>query len=125
MCRHCIPRRQHQPLRAVFAKLAQLLVLEHAEGFAGVVIAQHGGGVEDVAQFVAGQAVEAGVIGVELGAQLGAALGGEGEWGAVVAQVARPAGQVVCGVGELEHARDDVGQVGFGAAVGGEDGELL
>ena len=43
----------------------------------------------------------------------------------MVAQVVRPAGQVVRGVGEFEHARDDVGQVGFGVAVGGEDGELL
>ena len=81
-------------MRAVLAKLAQLLVFEHAEGLAGVVGAQHVGGVEDVAQLVAGQAVEAGVIGVELGEQLGAALGVEGEGGAVVPQVACPIGQV-------------------------------
>ena len=96
-------------MRAVLAKVAQLFVFKHAEGLAGVVVAQHVGGVEDVAQFVAGQAVEAGVISVELGAQLGAALGGKGEWRAVVAQVARPAGQVVRGVGEFEDAREELG----------------
>ena len=39
------------------------------------------GGVEDVAQFVAGQAVEAGIPGVEFGTQPGAAVGGERERG--------------------------------------------
>lgn len=37
------------------------------------------GGVEDVTQFVAGQAVESGVVGVEFGAQAGAAVGVPGE----------------------------------------------
>ncbi len=68
---------------AVFAVLAGFVVLEDAEGFGGVVGAHDVGGVEDVAEFVAGQAVEAGVVRVEFGAQLRAALGVPGEGWAV------------------------------------------
>jgi hypothetical protein len=58
---------------AVLAKGAQFVGLEHAEGLGGAVPTHHVGGVEDIAQLVAGEAVEAGVVGVELGAQLQAA----------------------------------------------------
>ena len=44
---------------AVFAEAADLVGLEHAEGLGGVVGALHVGGVEDVAQLVAGQTVGA------------------------------------------------------------------
>ena len=106
-----LPRRQHQPAGAVFAVLAQLLLLEHAEGFAGEIrsLTARGvalwvervahffpgveevfqfargqvGGVEDVAQLLAGEAVQAGVVGVQFGAQVGAAffVPGEGREG--------------------------------------------
>ena len=118
-CFESIPRRQHQPLRAALAKLAQLTVLEHAEGFTGVVGTHHVGRVEDVAQHVMIQAIEPGVVGIEFGAQRSSAAGVESEGRAVVAQVLRPAGQVMRGVGEFEHTRDDEGEVGFGVAVGG------
>ena len=99
--RHAVKLAQHQPLRAVLAVLAQLTVFEYAKGFAGVVGTHYLGGVKDVAKFVTGEAVEAGVVGVKFGAQLGAALGVEGEWRAVVAEVLGPGGQVVGGVGQL------------------------
>jgi len=112
-------------LRAVFAELLQLLVLEHAEGFAGVVLAHDVGGVEDVAQFFLGEAVESGVVGVEFGAQDGAAVGVEGEGFAVVAQIPCPDGEVVGGVGQLQYARDDEGEVEWNVAIRGDDGELF
>jgi hypothetical protein len=54
-------------LGAVLAELADFVVLEHPEGFTGVIGRQQIGGIEDVAQFVAAEAVEVGVIGVEFG----------------------------------------------------------
>ena len=50
---------------AVFAEFLELIFLEHAEGFAGVVGAHQIGGVEDVAQLITGQAVEMGVVGIQ------------------------------------------------------------
>ncbi|MCY1375616.1 hypothetical protein D9M69_630430 [compost metagenome] len=119
------PSLQHQPLRAVFAELLQFLVLEHTEGFAGVAFAHDVGGVEDIAKFVAGEAVESGVVGVQFGAQGGAAVGVEGEGRAFVAQLSGPGGEVVGGVGQFQYARDDEIEVGFGITVWGQDGELL
>ena len=62
-----IPRLQHKALGAVFAELALFVGLEHAEGFAGVIGAHQVDGVEDVAQFVAAEAVEVGVEGEKFG----------------------------------------------------------
>ena len=97
-----LPRLQHQPSRAVFAELTQLLLLQHAEGFAGegaggdasgiprrVERVAHlfpriedvgqfalgqVGGVEDVAQLFARQTVKLGVVRIEFGAQRSAAV---------------------------------------------------
>ena len=63
---------------AVFAVFLEVFVFQDAEGFGGVVGAHDVGGVEDVAEVIAGEAVEAGVVGVEFGSELGAL--GRGEW---------------------------------------------
>ena len=112
-----IPRLQHQPLGAVLTELAEFVGLEHAEGFAGVIGAHHIGGIKDVAQLIAIEAVEVGVVGIEFGPQQGAAFGIEAEGWAVVAEVFGPGLEVVCGVGELEDAGlDEVdGGLGVGA----------
>ncbi len=36
--------------RGVFAEAADFVLLEHAEGFGGIIRALHVGGIEDVAQ---------------------------------------------------------------------------
>jgi len=56
-----IPGLQHQPLGAVLAELADFVVLEHAEAFAGVIGTHHVGGFEDVVQLIAIEAVEVGM----------------------------------------------------------------
>ena len=76
-------------------------------------------------QSVASEAAEFGVVGVEFGAQGGAAVGVEGEGFAAVAQVLCPAGEVVGGVGQFQYARDNEGEVGFGVAVWGKIHDLL
>lgn len=63
-----VPRLQHQPPGTVLAELPHLVVLEHAEGFGWVVRAHHLGGVEDVAQLVAREAIGTCVPGIEFGA---------------------------------------------------------
>ena len=90
---HAVPGGEDEAAGAVFAVLADFLFLEDAEGFRGVVGALHVGGIEDVAQLVAGQAVGAGVEGVELGAQVRAAVLVPGEGRAVIAQIAGEGGQ--------------------------------
>ena len=110
--RQLLPCLQYQPPGAVFAVHPLLLLLQHAKGFAGEGASSSAGSVasrvervchlfprveyvfqfafgevcrvEDVAQLLAGEAVEPGVIGVQLGAQNGAAVfvpaeGGEGD----------------------------------------------
>ena len=93
-----IPRLQHQPLRAVLPELTDLVVLEHPKGFAGVIGAHQVGGIQDVAQFFAGEAVEVGVVGVEFGSEQGAAFGIEAERWAVVAEILGPGFDVVADV---------------------------
>ena len=61
-------------MRSEEAVLADFLFLEDAEGFRGVVGALQVGGVEDVAQFVATEAVGAGIEGVEISAQNSTAI---------------------------------------------------
>jgi hypothetical protein len=85
-----IPGLQYQALGAVLAKLAYLIVLEHAEGFAGVIGTHQVGWVEDVAQFVSGEAVKVGVVGVEFGSEQCAAFGIKAEGWAVVVEVLGP-----------------------------------
>jgi hypothetical protein len=50
------------------------LFFKHPEGFAGEVFAVNFLGVEDVAEFVAAEAIKVSIAGVELGADLGAAV---------------------------------------------------
>jgi hypothetical protein len=78
--------------------LTDLVGLEHPEGFTVVIGPHQVGGFEDVAQFVAAEAVEVGVVGVEVGSQQGAAFGIEGEGWAVIAEVLGPGFDVVAGV---------------------------
>ncbi|WP_198322398.1 MULTISPECIES: hypothetical protein [Methylococcus] len=100
-------------------------MLEHPEGFGRIVPAHHLGRIEDVAQLVAGQAVEAGVGGVQLGAQYGTALRVPGEGWAGVAEVGRPGLKVVGCVAQFQNAGNDVGEIGGGVAVGRKNRELL
>src|SRR6266508_4703080 len=69
-----IPRLQHQSPRSILAELFDLFLLEHAEGLAGEVRPVNVGRVEDVAQLVAGQAVELRDARVEFGADVRTAL---------------------------------------------------
>ena len=114
-----IPRFQHQALGAVFAELTHFVFLQHTKGLGGIIVAHYVAGVEDVAEFVAGEAVEAGVPSVEFGAQYRAAVGVKGVGRTVIAEILRPGLQVVGSIGEFQHARDEVGEVGGGVAVGG------
>ncbi len=86
---HGIPRLQRELSGAVFAEAGDLVLLEHAEGFGGVVRALHVGGVKDVAQLVAGEAIGARIEGVEVGAELRAAVLVPSKRRAVIAEVAR------------------------------------
>ena len=49
-----IPGFENEALGAVFAEFLELIFLEHAEGFAGVVGAHQISGVEDVTQLITG-----------------------------------------------------------------------
>ena len=109
---------------AVFAELFDFVVLEDAEGFAGEVGAVDVGGVEDVAEFVAGEAVEVGVVGVEFGAEVGTALWVPDEGVAVIAHVLGEGLQVPGGVGEFEDAGGNEVDIGATVVVGWQDREL-
>ena len=67
-----VPRFEDEAFGAVFAVEAGFFFLEDAEGFAGEVFAVDVFGIEDVAEFFFGEAVEFGVVGVELGTENGA-----------------------------------------------------
>jgi hypothetical protein len=58
ICGSAIPRFEDEALGAVVAVVFDVVIFEDAEGFGGVVGAVGVGGVEDVAEFVAGEAVE-------------------------------------------------------------------
>jgi hypothetical protein len=110
--RQLLPRLQYQPPGAVFAVLTYLLLLQHAKGFAGEGASGNTGSiprrveqvahlfpriedvgkfafgqirrVEDVAQLLARQAVEPGVVRIQFSAEDGAAFlvpvnGGKGK----------------------------------------------
>ncbi len=100
---HPVPSGEDEAAGAVFAVLADFLFLEDAEGFRGVVGALYVGGVQDVAQLVAGQAVGAGVESVELGAEERAAVLVPREGRAVMAQIAGEGGKAVRGVSEFQY----------------------
>jgi hypothetical protein len=55
-------------LRSLFAELLFFLVFEHAKGLGGVIRDFSVGGIEHIAQLIAGQAVLAGEESVEFGA---------------------------------------------------------
>jgi hypothetical protein len=60
-----VPRLQHQAAGAVFAEGGFLVPFEAGEGDGRVVGAVGVGGGEDVTELVAGQAVEAGIVGIQ------------------------------------------------------------
>src|SRR5690606_16784423 len=122
---HAVPGLKHKAGGAVLAVEAQFLLLEDAEGFGGVVGALHLGGVEDVAQLVAGQAIGAGIEGIELGPQPRPAVLVPGKGRSLVAQVPGEGRQCVGGVGELQHPGNEEGKARFGVEVGWQNGELL
>ena len=120
-----IPGLQHQAAGEVFAEGLHFFLLEHPEGFGGIVLTLDIGGVEEVAQLVAGEAVKAGVPGIQLGAELAAAVGVPGERVAGIAQVLGPGAQLLGGVGEFEDAWNDEVEVGWSVGVWGQIRDLL
>ena len=110
---------------AVFAEVAEFAAFEDGEGFGGVVGAFDVGGVEDVVEFLAGEVVFHGDGGIDFGAELGAALGIEGEGFACVAEVGCPGAHCMGCVGEFQDAGDEEVAVLLGEAVGRQDGELF
>ncbi len=103
----------------------EFFLLEDAEGFGRVVGAFHVGGVEDVAELVAGEPIEVRVVGVELGAEDTTAFGIPREWVAVVAQVLGPWAQVFGRVGQLQHPGDDEIEIALGICVRRKHWKLL
>ena len=81
---------QDKALSAILAVALDLVAFEAAEGFRRIAFPVSIGGVEDVAQLVTAQAVFAGEEGIELGPQLHATIGVEGERSSSVAQVLGP-----------------------------------
>ncbi len=117
-CGYSIKCLQHQPLGTILTKGVQLLFPEHPEGFGRIVFAHDIRRIEDVAQFIAGESVEFGVVGIEFAFELVAALGIEGEWLALIAEVLGEGFEIVAGVGEFQDAGDDEIEVGLGILVG-------
>jgi hypothetical protein len=70
-------------LGAVFAELLHLVVFEDTKGFAGEVGAVDVGGVEDVAEFVAGEAIEVDIVGINFGVENSAIYGFWADEGAI------------------------------------------
>jgi hypothetical protein len=92
---------------------------------AGELGAVHVLGVQDVAEFVSCKAVQGGVIGVQFGAQHGAAVFVPFERRAAVAEVFGEGLQVVGGVREFEDSGDDELEVGGRVRGWREDWELI
>ena len=53
----------------VFAEIPDLVILEHTECLGGIVVALHVRRVENVAKFVPGEAIEHGIVCVQLGTE--------------------------------------------------------
>ena len=123
--KHLIPGFEDEALGAVFAVFCGFVVFEDAEGFAGEVASVDIGGVEDVAEFVAGQAIEICIVGVEFGAEGGATFGVPDPGCAAVAHVLGEGLHVPGGVDEFEDAGGDEVDVGLSIGFGWENGELF
>ena len=67
---------QNKTLGPVFPVAFDLIAFETAEGLRGIAFPVSIGGVEDVAQLIAGEVVFKGEKGIELGAELRATAGG-------------------------------------------------
>ena len=83
------------PSRPVLSKLLDLLLFKHTECLAKEIFAVDFFGIQNIAQFVAGETVETGVVGVQFGAELSAADFVPAEGFAVVAHVFGEGTQVV------------------------------
>src|SRR5690606_37466377 len=77
------------------------------------------------AELVPSEAVQARVVGVQLGAEDGAALEIPSERVAGVAEIFGPGTKVFGGVGQLENARDDEGKVRGRIPARSQDRQLL
>ena len=62
--KQAIPGFENEALGAAFAEFLELIFLEQAQGFTGVVGAHQIGGVKDVAHLITGEAVEMGVVNI-------------------------------------------------------------
>ena len=106
---HPVPGFQDQAAGAVFAQGAHFVVLEPSEGLGRVIGALYVSGVENVAQFVAAEAVGAGIPCVEFRAQPRPPLLVPAERGALVAEVTGERRHGMAGVGQFKDAGDDEG----------------
>ena len=117
--------RQHQPRRAIFAIFGDFTFLKDAEGFARIVRAHHLFRVEDIAEFIARQAVSQRKPCIEISADLGAAVFIPVEGRAIMAEVARKGCHRFAGISEFKHARENEGEVYGGVSRRRKDRELL
>ena len=68
-----IPRFQNETSRPILPKLLDFLLFQHAERLTREIFAVDFFRIENIAQFVAGETVETGVVGIQLRAELGTA----------------------------------------------------
>ena len=122
---HLIPGFEDEALGAVFAVFFGFVVFEDAEGFAGEVTSVDVGGIEDVAEFVAGQAIEIGVVGVKFGSESGTTIGVPDKGCAAVGHVLGEGLHVPSGVDEFEDSGGDEVDVGLGIGFGGRTGSCF
>ena len=66
-----MPRLQHETPRPVLPIQADFLLLQHAERLAREILPVDFFRIENIAQFVAGETIETGVVGIQFGADWG------------------------------------------------------
>lgn len=116
---------EDEALGAVLAILLELVGLERGECHGGTIGGIFGRGVQDVGQFLTRQAVELGVVGIQLRLELGAAAFIPWEGFARVPQSLRQRSHAVGCVAQLQNSGGDVGNVVFGVGRGRKEWKLL
>jgi hypothetical protein len=99
MLREPVVGGEHKASSAVLTEALDFVLFQHAESLGRIVRSFQVSGIEDVAQFVAGKAICAGVPGIKLGAELCAAVFVPGKWWTVMAKIVRERRNRVARVG--------------------------
>src|SRR5579859_829047 len=120
-----IPGLQYQAPRSVLAILLCFALFQYAERFAWELGAVDIGRIEHIAQFVAREPVEGGIVSVQLGPQNCAALLIPAEGWTVAAEVVGERLEVPGRVGQLQHAQSDKVEVGGVVSGRWHNGDLL